>query len=79
MGSLARPVNMQEKGHGTEPALSVWEAVPSGPVMCPDLRDGVSASDRKRPHVTGVNGPLMVRPTMVDLRVKRSLLPARHI
>ena len=27
----------------------------------PDLRDGVSASDRERPLVTGVNGPLMAR------------------
>ena len=27
----------------------------------PDLRGGVSASDRERPLVTGVNGPLMAR------------------
>ncbi len=27
--------------------------------MTPDLRGGVSASDRERPLVTGVNGPLM--------------------
>jgi hypothetical protein len=38
-----------------------WESVPSGPVMPSDLRDGVSASDRERPLVTGVNGPLMAR------------------
>ena len=46
---------------GIEPALSAWEAVPSGPVTWPDLRGGVSASDRERPLVTGVNGPLMAR------------------
>src|SRR5690242_63163 len=43
--------------------LSAWEAVPSGPVTWPDLRGGVSASDRERPLVTGVNGPLMARQT----------------
>ncbi len=46
-----------------ELALSAWESVPSGPVMPPDLRDGVSASSRERPLVTGVNGPLMARRT----------------
>ena len=46
---------------GIEPALSAWEAVPSGPVTWPDLRGGVSASDRERPLFTGVNGPLMAR------------------
>jgi hypothetical protein len=50
-----------ERVTGIEPALSAWEAVPSGPVTWPDLRDGVSADDRKRPLVTGVNGPLMAR------------------
>jgi hypothetical protein len=44
-----------------ELALSAWESVPSGPVTCPDLRFGVPASDRERPLVTGVNGPLMAR------------------
>ena len=43
--------------------LSAWESVPSGPVTCPDLRFGVSASDRERPFVTGVNGPLMAQRT----------------
>jgi hypothetical protein len=52
-----------ERVTGIEPALSAWEAVPSGPVTWPDLRGGVSASDRKRPLVTGVNGPLMARQT----------------
>ena len=50
-----------ERVTGIEPALSAWESVPSGPVRCPDLRDGLSASDRERPFVTGVNGPLMAR------------------
>ena len=51
-------------------ALSAWEAVPSGPVTLPDLRSGVSASDREIPLFAGVNGPLMarrsaVRPTLL--------------
>jgi len=50
-----------ERVTGIEPALSAWESVPSGPVTCPDLRGGVSASDREKPLVTGVNGPLMAR------------------
>ena len=50
-----------ERVTGIEPALSAWEAVPSGPVTWPDRRGGVSASDRVRPLVTGVNGPLMAR------------------
>jgi hypothetical protein len=33
--------------------------------MLPDLRGGVSASDRERPLVTGASGTLMAR----DLRV----------
>ena len=45
----------------SNPALSAWEAVPSGPVMWPDVRRGLSVSDRERPLVTGVNGPLMAR------------------
>ena len=54
-----------ERVTGIEPALSAWEAVPSGPVTWPDLRVGVSASDRERPLVTGVNGTLMARRTAV--------------
>jgi hypothetical protein len=50
-----------ERVTGIEPALSAWEAVPSEPVMWPDLRRGLSVSDRERPLVTGVNGPLMAR------------------
>ena len=44
-----------------QPGLSAWEAVPSGLVTWPDLRGGVSASDRERLLFTGVNGPLMAR------------------
>ena len=33
--------------------------------MPPDLRDGVSASDREKPFVTGVNATLMARRTLV--------------
>src|SRR6266536_4851512 len=47
-----------ERVTGIEPALSAWEAVPSRPVTWPDLRGGVSVSDRERPPVTGVNSPL---------------------
>src|SRR5947207_527858 len=54
-----------ERVTGIEPALSAWESVPSGPVMWPDLQGGVSASDRERPLVAGVNGPLMARRTAV--------------
>ena len=50
-----------ERVTGIEPALSAWESVPSGPVMQPDLRSGLSASDRERPLVAGANGPLMAR------------------
>jgi hypothetical protein len=50
-----------ERVTGIEPALSAWESVPSGPVTWPDLRRDVSASDRERPLVTGVNGLLMAR------------------
>jgi hypothetical protein len=50
-----------ERVTGIEPALSAWESVRSGPVIWPDLRDGVSVSDRERLPITGVNGPLMAR------------------
>jgi hypothetical protein len=46
-----------ERVTGIEPALSAWVSVPSGPVTWPDLQRGVSATDRERPLVTGVNGP----------------------
>jgi hypothetical protein len=55
---------------GIEPALSAWEAVPSGPVTRPDLRDRLSGSDRERPLFTGVNGPLMARRTAVRHALK---------
>jgi hypothetical protein len=57
-----------ERVTGIESALSAWESVPSGPVTWPDLRGGVSASDRDRPLATAVNGPLMARPPWVHLR-----------
>jgi hypothetical protein len=44
--------------------------VPSGPVTWPDLRGAVSASDRERPLVTGINGPLMARRTAVRTALK---------
>jgi hypothetical protein len=53
--------SLLERVTGIEPALSAWKSVPSGPVIWPDLRGGVSASDRERPLFTGVNGPLMAR------------------
>ena len=58
-------IHCSERVTGIEPALSAWEAVPSGPVTWPDLRDGVSASDGERPVFTGVNGTLMARRTAV--------------
>src|SRR6476469_6970394 len=55
--------SLLERVTGIEPALSAWESVPSGPVTWPDLRGGMSAGDRERPLVTGVNGTLMARRT----------------
>ena len=68
-----------ERVTGIEPALSAWESVPSGPVTWPDLRDGVSASGRERPLVTGVNGPLMARQIAPRLGRRRSGKQARLI
>ena len=48
--------SLLERVTGIEPALSAWKAVPSGPVTWPDLRGGLSASDRERPFFTGGNG-----------------------
>ncbi len=53
--------SLLERVTGIEPALSPWESAPSGHVAWPDLRDRLSASDRERPLVTGVNGPLLAR------------------
>jgi hypothetical protein len=44
-----------------ELALLAWEAVPSGPVARPDVRDRQRVSVRERSFVTEVNGPLMAR------------------
>jgi hypothetical protein len=59
-----------ERVTGIEPALSAWEAVPSGHVIRPDLRDRLSGSDRERPFFTGVNGPLMAQRTAVRHALK---------
>jgi hypothetical protein len=52
-----------ERVTGIEPALSSWESMPSGPVTWPDQRGGLSASDRQRPLVAGVNGPAILSMT----------------
>jgi hypothetical protein len=44
-----------ERVTGIEPALSAWESVLLRPSTWPDLRVGVSGSDRERPLVAGVN------------------------
>ena len=44
--------------------------------MWPDLRFGVSASDRERPLVTGVNGPLMARRTAAWPALRAVLCPS---
>ena len=41
--------------------VSAWESVQSEPSIWPDLRNGLSVSDRENPCFTGVNGPLMAR------------------
>jgi len=58
--------SLLERVTGIEPALSAWKAVPSGPVTWPDLRGGLSASDRERPFFTGVNGTLMARRPLLE-------------
>ena len=40
-----------------ESTLSAWESVQSGPSIWPDLRSGLSVSDREVPCFTRVNGP----------------------
>ena len=52
-----RPGQQTKCGTG----LSAWESVQSGPSIWPDLRNGLSVSDRESPHFTRVNGPLMAR------------------
>lgn len=53
-------------GHQPHLELSAWGSVPSGPVIWPDLLGGVFTSDREKPLVTEVNGPLMARRTVVQ-------------
>jgi hypothetical protein len=50
-----------ERVTGIEPALSAWESVRLRPSTWPDLRVGVSASDRERPLVAGANCTLIAR------------------
>ena len=50
-----------ERVPGIEPALSAWESVRLRPSTWPDLRVGVSASDRERPLVAGANCTLIAR------------------
>ena len=58
---LARPgPSSSERVTGFEPALSAWDLCRPGATP-PDLRGGVSVTDREMPLVTGVNGPLMAR------------------
>jgi hypothetical protein len=54
-----------ERVTGIEPALSAWEAVPYRPLIPSELRDWLSVNIRERPFVTGVNGTLMARRTVV--------------
>src|SRR5438874_316223 len=54
-----------ERVTGIEPALSAWESVRYRPLMPSDLQDGLSVNVRERPLVTGVNGTLMARRTVV--------------
>ena len=55
------PFKNLERVTGIEPALSAWEAVRLRPSTWPDLRVGVSASDRERPLVAGANCTLMAQ------------------
>ena len=52
--------------------------------MQPDLRGGLSGSDRERPPVAGVNGPLMARrtaprPALMAVSCSYSVLPIAAI
>jgi hypothetical protein len=55
------PFRNLERVMGIELALSAWESVRLRPSTWPDLRVGVSASDRERPLVTGANCTLIAR------------------
>ena len=48
-------------GLSLQPALSAWESVRLRPSTWPDLRVGVSASDREDPLVAGANCTLIAR------------------
>ena len=67
-----------ERVTGIEPALSAWESVHSGPSIWPDLRNGLSVSDRESPRFTRVNGPLMAR-RLDHVEGRPSVFQAGHI
>ena len=60
-GSTLAALPQKERVTGIEPALSAWESVRLRPFTWPDLRVGVSASDRERPLVAGANCTLIAR------------------
>ena len=66
-----------ERVTGIEPALSAWESVQSKPSTSPDLRNGLSVSDRESPRFTPVNGPLMAR-RLDHVEGRPSALQAGH-
>jgi hypothetical protein len=74
MGDVAKAAAAVERVTGIESGLSAWESVPSGPVTWPDLRVSLSVSDRERPLVGGVNGPLMARRTTIRPALMAALL-----
>ena len=50
-----------ERVTGMNPHYQLGESEPSGAPMCRELQGRLSASDRKIPVLTGVNGTLMAR------------------
>jgi hypothetical protein len=67
-----------ERVTGIEPALSAWGSVHSGPSIWPELRRGLSVSDRVSPRFTRVNGPLMAR-LLDHVEGRPSAFQAGHI
>ena len=57
---------------------SAWESVQSRPSTWPDLRNGLSMSDRESPGFTRVNGPLMAR-RLDHVEGRPSAFQAGHI
>ena len=54
-------LSLRPRGAWRSSGLSAWESVQSGSSIWPDLRNGLSVSDRESPRFTRVNGPLMAR------------------